>query len=165
MADTTGAVIGETIVVEETGVGLFQAKVRAGAATILVDEPVSAGGLGSGPNPFDLLSAALGSCTSMTIRLYARQKNWPLKNVRVSVTHHRPDLHARDLFEKEISFEGALDDAQKARLIAVAERCPVHLTLTRGADVTTKFAPDDKATEQQPKDLCEHMTNMEEACQ
>ena len=66
--------------------------------------------LGSGPNPFDLLSAALGSCTSMTIRLYARQKNWPLKRVRVSVTHHRPDLHARDLFEKEITIEGTLDE-------------------------------------------------------
>jgi putative redox protein len=162
MAGDSGPIIGETIVVDETGVGAFQAEVRAGAATILVDEPVSAGGLGSGPNPFDLLSAALGSCTSMTIRLYARQKNWPLKRVRVSVTHHRPDLHARDLFEKEITIEGTLDDAQKARLIAVAERCPVHLTLTRGADVTTKLT--DTKVSDEPKDLCEHMTNMVEAC-
>ena len=115
----------DAVVVEETGLGRYQVEARAGSAAFLVDEPVAVGGLGSGPNPYDLLAAALGACTTMTLRLYANQKAWPLRRVRASVKHHRPALNARDVFECEVTLEGDLDEAQRKRLMEVAERCPV----------------------------------------
>ncbi|MGZ3403619.1 MAG: OsmC family protein [Phenylobacterium sp.] len=162
-ATPSPAADGEPTVVEETGLGRFQVEARTGAAAILVDEPVSAGGLGTGPNPFDLLCAALGSCTAMTVRLYAERKSWPLKHVRVRVTHHRGTLHARDSFHREITLDGALDETQRTRLMEIAEHCPVHLTLERGADISSSLTPP-------PADLGgagapgEHMKTMEEAC-
>lgn len=142
-SDLKPGVEGEPVIVEETGLGRYQVEARIGSAAILIDEPVSAGGLGTGPNPFDLLSAALGSCTAMTIRLYAQRKAWPLTRARVRVTHHRGTLQARDNFHREITLEGALDEAQRARLMEIAERCPVHLTLERGAEVTSRLVPPD----------------------
>ncbi|MEI9994477.1 MAG: OsmC family protein [Rhizomicrobium sp.] len=153
---------GEAILVEETGAGRFQVKVTAHSASFLVDEPTEAGGLGTGPNPYDLLSAALGACSAMTVRLYAEQKKYPLAHVRVKVTHHRAALAARDVFTREISFEGALDAAQTARLLAVAERCPVYLTLTRGADVQTTIVQVPPGAD--PATKCEHRAGMDEAC-
>lgn len=117
---------GETIVVDETGRGVFQVEVKAGTSTFLMDEPVAAGGLGSGPNPYDLLSSAIGACTLMTIRLYARRKAWPLEKVRVKVTHHRDNLQDKDRFVREIELIGSLDGTQRARLLDIAMRCPVH---------------------------------------
>src|ERR1700709_17770 len=127
----------ETIMVAETGLGKYQVEARVGHAAILIDEPVSAGGLGPGPNPYNLLSAALGACTTMTIRLYADRKGWPLTHVSTAVRHSRAGLNARDSFTLDISLEGALDDLQRTRLMEIAERCPVHLTLARGSDVTS----------------------------
>ena len=95
----------ETVLVAETGLGKYQVEARAGDAAFLVDEPISAGGLGSGPNPYSLLSAALGSCTAMTIRLYANRKSWPLKRVQVAVRHSRASLQAIDVFEALTQFE------------------------------------------------------------
>lgn len=159
----TAAEGGETVVVDTTGVGRFQAEARVGTATFLIDEPVSAGGLGTGPNPFDLLSAALGSCTAMTIRLYAERKAWPVTHVRVRATHRRGTLNARDTFALEIGIEGALDETQRTRLMDIAARCPVHLSLERGADVASALLPT------RPDDVSrvgrEHMTTMEEACE
>jgi putative redox protein len=152
----------ETVVVSETGAGKFQVEVKVGGATFFADEPVAVGGLGSGPNPYDLLSAALGACTTMTIRLYANRKNWPLKQARVSVTHTRSSLQARDVFHRDIHLEGPLDDAQRAGLIAIAERCPVHVTLQRGSDITTQLVPDAMA-DRSGETGAGHMTTMEEA--
>jgi putative redox protein len=163
-AKSAGKAVGETIFIEETGLGRYQVEARVGSSTFLIDEPVAAGGLGSGPNPYDLLSSALGSCTLMTIRLYADHKKWPLARVRVRVTHHRGALQARDVFAREILLEGPLDDTQKARLLEVAERCPVHLTLHRGADVMTTLVPGEQPLGDQPTTECEHMKDMEEAC-
>src|ERR1700722_20156283 len=109
-------VAGETILVNETGKGDFQVEVRAGSSSFLMDEPIQAGGLGSGPNPYDLLSAAIGSCTLMTIRLYVRRRQWPLKRVRLKVTHHRESLQTKDRFVREIELMGPLDEKQRARL-------------------------------------------------
>jgi putative redox protein len=156
--------IGETVVVDETGVGRFQMEARMGPSAVLVDEPVAAGGLGTGPNPFDLLSAALGSCTAMTVRLYAERKGWPLAHVRVRVAHHRGGLQARDSFSADICLEGDLDDAQRTRLMEIAQRCPVHLTLERGADVAAKLVPADVRLGDETRTAGEHMKNMEEAC-
>ncbi len=154
--------VGETVIVEETGGGRFQAQVTSGSSTFLVDEPVSQGGLGSGPNPYDLLSAALGACTAMTIRLYAEHKKWPVTHVRVNVTHHRQTLAARDVFSREIVVDGPLDAEQKAKILEMAERCPVHVTLDRGSDVRTTLVhnPGGEATS-----LGEHMKTMTEATQ
>lgn len=152
----------ETVLVAETGLGKYQVEARAGDAALLIDEPVSAGGLGSGPNPYDLLSAALGSCTAMTIRLYANRKSWPLKRVQVAVRHKRVSLEANDLFEVDVTLEGVLDDAQRARLMEIGERCPVHLTLARGSQVRNVLLP--PARLPQPADSPAHMECMVEAC-
>jgi len=154
---------GEEVLVSETGLGRLQVEARTASGAILIDEPVSVGGLGSGPNPYDLMSAALGGCTAMTLRLYAERKGWPLVRVQVGVRHHRASLEARDLFERTIRLEGPLDEAQRAQLLAVAERCPVHRTLDRGADVkTTRTAA---ATIAEPSATAppEHMRDMREA--
>jgi putative redox protein len=155
--------IGEGVVVAETGRGRFQVEARTATSDFLVDEPIPDGGLGSGPGPYDLLSAALGACTAMTVRLYAQRKGWPLERVQVSVLHHRATLQARDLFDRTIDLRGALDEEQRDKLIQVAQRCPVHLTLERGADVRTTLS----ASEPTPSPSAasgEHMRDMEEAC-
>lgn len=152
----------EEIVVEDTGVGRYQVEARAGSSALLIDEPTSVGGLGSGPNPYDLLAAALGACTAMTMRLYASQKNWPLTRARVSVVHRRATLQAKDVFERRITLEGGLDDAQRARLLQIAERCPVHLTLSRGSDIQTTLAPAEPPPI--PGEGPQHKGGMDEAC-
>jgi putative redox protein len=151
---------GERVVVDETGGGAFQVEAHAGSSTFLIDEPMQAGGLGSGPNPYDLMSAALGACTLMTIRLYSRRKDWPLEHMRVSVTHFRDGLTAADRFVREIELVGSLDDAQRARLLEIANRCPVHLTLERGSTIETTLSNVAEA----PTTLCEHARDTNEAC-
>jgi putative redox protein len=136
-SDLSATPAGEAVLVSETGLGRLQVEARTASGAFLIDEPVSVGGLGSGPNPYDLMSAALGACTTMTLRLYAERKGWPLARVRVSVLHHRASLEARDLFYVAIDLEGDLDAAQKAQMMLIAERCPVHRTLDRGSDVKT----------------------------
>ena len=130
------------VVVEETGIGDFQVEVHAGTTHFLADEPAGVGGLGSGPTPYDLLCAGLGACTAMTLRMYARQKRWPLKRVRVCVGHTRDTSQPLpDVFVREIAIEGDLDATQRARLIAIAQRCPVHQSLERGIRVITQEVP------------------------
>jgi putative redox protein len=127
--------------VEETGEGALQVEVRAGGARFLADEPVEAGGLGSGPTPYDLLCAALGACTAMTLRLYAGRKRWPLGPLRIAVGHARDAAHMpADLFTREIALAGPLDAQQRAQLLAIADRCPVHRTLSAGARIVTADA-------------------------
>jgi putative redox protein len=155
---------GDRVVVAETHLGRLQLIARAPDASFIVDEPESAGGLGTGPNPYDLLSAALAACTALTIRLYADRKGWPLRHVEVGVRHHRASLEARDVFDRCIELDGPLDPDQRARLLEIAERCPVHQTLDRGADVTTRLAalidPEPAATEPS-----EHARDMAQAGQ
>ena len=154
----------ETILVAETGLGKYQVEARIGDSTFLMDEPVEAGGLGTGPNPYNLISAAVGACTTMTIRLYANRKGWPLTRVRTAVRHSRASLQAKDVFELDIALEGALDDAQRARLMEIAERCPVHLTLQRGSDVKANLMPVQEAAKMRPIDSAAHVNCMVEAC-
>lgn len=152
----------EAVLVEETHAGRYQVAVRAGGATFLADEPLAVGGLGSGPNPYEILGAALGSCTAMTVRSYADRKGWPLAHVSVRVAHVRATLEARDRFERRISFEGDLDAAQLAKLEAIANRCPVHQTLERGADVRTTIVPPGETTREESSG--QHVRDMNEAC-
>lgn len=163
MSESPSATVGEEVVVAETGVGRLQVEARTASGAFLMDEPISVGGLGSGPNPYDLMSAALGACTAMTLRLYAERKGWPLARVQVSILHHRASLDARDLFDRTIGLEGPLDDAQRAQLLSIAERCPVHRTLERGSEVRTSLA--DTAVTAEPSLAAppEHMRDAEAA--
>jgi putative redox protein len=148
----------ETAVVIETREGRFQVKADGGGSTFLVDEPVASGGLGSGPNPYDLLSTALAACTSMTLRLYAERKKWPLERVQVNAIHRRDSLSSKDIFETRIHLEGPLDEGQVERMMEIAERCPVHQTLARGAELrTSRDAGPMAATEVRPN----HVADME----
>lgn len=136
--------------VAETGMGKFQQEIVSGAHRLLADEPASFGGFDSGPSPYDFLSMALGSCTSMTLRLYADHKKLPLERVKVHVTHDK--VHAKDCedcsegrngridrFEREIEIDGPLDDAMRARLVEIADRCPVHKTLEKSSEIVTRL--------------------------
>ena len=123
---------------EETGDGKFQVAISTGDHVFLADEPVSVGGGGTGPSPFDLLSAALAACTTMTLRLYADGKKWPVTRIRTAVGHQKELADPQpDLFNVRISIEGAIDAEQRVRMMEIAERCPVHKTLERGARFTT----------------------------
>ncbi len=154
--------LGESVLVSETRLGKLQMVVRSGAYAFIADEPRAVGGLGSGPDPYGMMAAALGACTAMTIRLYADRHGWPLERVQVSVEHHRASLDARDLFERSISLEGPLDGDQRQRLLEMAEKCPVHRTLDRGSDVRTRLTPSMLPSAGQGPGS-EHMRDMEQA--
>ena len=139
------AVEPRSVVVTETGVGKFQQRITAGRHALIADEPVAAGGLDSGPGPYDLLLAGLGACTAMTLRLYAERKHLPLERVSVRLRHSR--IHAEDCetcetkegmldrIDKEIAVDGPLDEDARARLLEIAEKCPVNRTLKSEIDI------------------------------
>lgn len=150
--------------VEETGGGKFQVRITTASGAFLADEPVSVGGLGSGPTPYDLLGAGLGACTAMTCRLYASRKGWPLEQVVVQVGHVAKTASKPDHFTRAIGFRGALDDEQQARLLQIADRCPVHRTLTESATVSTEMLPSDRLEQGRPDGQENHLRFMQEAC-
>jgi putative redox protein len=124
---------------DDSGHGGLQILISAGAARFVGDEPTSLGGLGLGPTPHDLVAAGLAACTTQTLRLYAIRKGWPLGAVRVEVTQERKAGETpADTFTRRISLGGDLDDDQRARLMQIAEMCPVHRLLTAGARIVTE---------------------------
>jgi putative redox protein len=125
-----------------TGEGQFQVFVQTGSHHFLMDEPAAAGGLDSGPNPFDLLCSALAGCTLMTLKLYADRKGWTLDQLKVSVTHRKDAAEPKDRFECIVEL-GDVTSEQRERLLYIAGRCPVHLVLERGAEVPTIVDPDE----------------------
>jgi putative redox protein len=149
--------------VRETGQGRFQVAARTAEGSLLADEPVASGGLGSGPTPYGLLASALGACTVMTLRMYATRKAWPLEGATVRVLHRRTGLQARDRFAREIVLEGPLTAEQSRRLLEIANRCPVHLTLERGSDIVTTLARSPHLEGPRPADD-DHVRDMDEAC-
>lgn len=153
----------EGVEVRETGQGKFQVEVSAASTRFLADEPKAVGGLGSGPTPYDLLGSALGACTAMTVRLYADRKGWPLKSVAVRVLHRSGGATARDRFARELVLEGDLAPDQRRRLLEIAELCPVHETLDRGADIITVLAEHPSPSRLDPEPV-EHATEMERVC-
>jgi len=154
----------DEVIVAETGLGRYQLEARAGRNAIFVDEPVAVGGLGTGLNPYKLLSAALGSCKVMTMRLYAQNKGWKVDGISVSVRHSRANLQARDSFQADIILKGELDESQRARLVEIAGRCPVHLTLSRGSDVGTSLLPPGASFGVTATNTSTHAECMEQAC-
>ena len=133
-------------VVVRSGVGL-RAEIAAGRHLLGADEPVDAGGRDEGPDPYQLLLSALGACTSMTLKLYAQRKKWPLEAVTVRLSHarthkedceHPDDEHCRiERIEREVELEGPLTEDQKIRLGEIADRCPVHRTLESELEIVT----------------------------
>lgn len=138
------------VIVEDSDVGPFAEAVHAGAHTMLADEPVANGGNDTEPDPYSYLVTALGACTAMTLRLYARQKKWPLQKVKVQLKHDK--IYAKDCadcetkegkidrIERLIELEGPLDDIQRQRLLQIADQCPVHRTLTGEIRISTRLS-------------------------
>lgn len=155
---------GEAIVVEETGLGPYQLKVRAGSATFLLDEPMVAGGLGSGPNPYDLLSAALAASTVTTLRTYALSKQWSLEQIRIRLIRSRPARRGRDVLLRQIILLGALDEAQRTKLLKVADRCPIQASLKRGFVFTTELLAENLMDESAIT-RGEHMLEVRRSCE
>jgi uncharacterized OsmC-like protein/fermentation-respiration switch protein FrsA (DUF1100 family) len=139
-----------SVVVRETRNSKFQQTVSIGPHLLLADEPVTAGGEDTGPGPYDFVLAGLGACTSMTMRLYADRKSLPLERTTVTLKHSK--IHAEDCAECEtkagmldqiervIAMEGALDAEQRKRLMEIADKCPVHRTLTSEIHIVTRAA-------------------------
>jgi putative redox protein len=124
--------------VTETRAGKFQVEIDVRGHTILADEPVEVGGLGSGPDTYELLAAALGACTAMTARMYADYKGIALERVRVEVRHETGEGPPRDRFIREVAFDGDLTPEQTIRLFEIVEKCPVHNTLANGSRIETR---------------------------
>ena len=125
-------------IVAENGRGRYQQDVVIGPHRLVADEPASVGGNDAGPNPYDLLKAALGACTSMTLRMYAERKGLPLQRISVAVGHGKVD--GQDVFTRDITLTGALDGAMRARMLEIANRCPVHKTLSGNARIDSRLA-------------------------
>jgi putative redox protein len=138
-------------VIVRGGIGSLEQEVLAGRHRLVGDEPEGPDGHDAGPSPYDYLLAALGTCTSMTLTLYARRKQWPLETITVRLQHSR--VYATDCAEcetkegridridREIALGGPLDDGQRARLLEIADRCPVHRTLTSEVSIRTRLIP------------------------
>jgi len=140
--------LGGTVVVSSTGSGAFEQMLLNGRHTLLADEPKAVGGNDVGPGPYEFLLMSLGSCTSMTLQMYASRKKWPLAQVVVRLRHSK--VHAEDCadcednpkamidrIERTLEFVGGLDAEQRSRLLEIANQCPVHRTLSSKIDIKT----------------------------
>jgi putative redox protein len=141
------------VLVAETNEGRFQNFVLSGRHRMFADEPEAVGGLDSGPSPYDYMSIALAACTSMTLRMYADRKKLDLGKIQVSVDHAKVHLDdctdcatenagtggKIDRFERKISIDGTLDSALRAKMLEIADKCPVHRTLEHGGAVVTRL--------------------------
>lgn len=150
--ETMEALRTDNRVAARTGAGSFRTDILARGHALIADEPAAAGGDDLGPTPYDLLAAALGACTTMTVNMYAERKKWPLEEAIVRLRHSK--IHAEDeercetgearldQLARELTLVGPLDGEQRARLLEIANRCPVHRTLSAGVHITTELAED-----------------------
>jgi len=136
--------VDHAVVVEESGNGPYAQFVSVGHHVMGEDEPERFGGQDTGPAPYEYLLAALGGCTAMTVRMYAKRHEWPLEKVKVELRHekrHSPGTgEAVDRFHRTIRLSGGLTDDQRRKLTQIAERCPISRTLQRPSEVVTYLA-------------------------
>jgi len=132
------------VVVSENGRGPYQQTVCLGRHTLIADEPLAMGGEDAGPEPMDFLLAGLGACTSITLRMYAKRKNWPLTGVSVALTHDKlkldNDRGTVDRIARVITLEGELTAEQRQRLLAIANKCPMHRTLQSDTRIDSRLS-------------------------
>ena len=139
------------VLVTERSPTSFVQEITAGKHHFTADEPEKIGGTDTAPDPYDLLLSALGACTSITVRMYAKRKNWPLEGIEVRLHHHR--IHANDCrdcettangyldeIHKEITLRGPLTDEQRKRLYEISARCPVHKTLEGAVKIRSNLS-------------------------
>jgi len=131
-----------TLTVSENGLGRYQQTVSSGRHTLIADEPLAADGDDAGLAPFDFLLAALGSCTSITLRMYAQRKNLALTHVSVALTHEKIDVDGQrvDRIERIITLEGDLSAENRARLLEIANKCPMYRTLQSDIKIDNRVA-------------------------
>lgn len=131
-----------SVTVSENGQGPYQQQVSAGRHTLVADEPQTMGGDDAGLAPFDLLLAALGSCTSITLRMYAQRKNLALTHVSVALSHEKIDIDGRqvDRIERNITLDGDLSAEQRERLLEIANKCPIYRTLQSDITIDSRIA-------------------------
>jgi putative redox protein len=156
------------VIARPTGKGRFQAEIAVRGGNIIADEPVEAGGGGTGPTPYELLAAALAACTAMTLKLYAERKGWTLPPFSVEAAHRIVPAGAdgtpsRDVFNRHIAFEGPLGPEEQAKLLGVADKCPVHRTLMRGFEIVTDVGSG-AAAPIPVEPAAQHERDMEDAC-
>lgn len=127
----------------ETSDGAYAQAIKSRMHEWAAGEPVELGGTDNGPTPYELLLSALGACTSITLEMYAARKGWPLHRVHVMLEHSKEERAGEndgkpvDMIDRIVRLEGALDDEQRAKLIEIAEKCPVHRTLTNQININT----------------------------
>jgi putative redox protein len=146
--------------VTETLAGKYAQRVTVGPHRLEADEPTDVGGDDTGPSPYGLLLAGLGACTSMTVRMYAAHKQLPLERVSVRLRHQkvradecqdcRTETGKVDVIERELRIEGALSQAQRQRMLEIADRCPVHRTLHSEVVVRSRLASSDRDGDESP---------------
>lgn len=133
------------VIVSESGTGRYQQEILVGTHRLIADEPLDAGGDDAGPAPFDLLLASLGTCTAMTLRMYAERKELVVRKIKVALTLHRErrENESHDWIAREIEIDGDLSDAQRQRLQEIANRCPLHRALQHPwrIDTTLQASP------------------------
>ena len=132
----------DTVIVSETGEGGYANHVVTEHHLMRADEPENLGGLDTGPAPYEFISAGLGACTSITLRMYLNRKNWPVDHIRVNVTHSKEDPEngsdrQKDVFTRELQVTGDLSEDQRSRLVEIANKCPVHKTLHNASEIRT----------------------------
>jgi putative redox protein len=140
-----------SVEVVENGRGKFAVDISVGPHAMIADEPADVGGNDHGPSPHDFLLAGLGACTSMTLRMYAERKGFPLEQIQVRLTRRKikaadcPDCVTKEgeveEMTREITLIGDLDDATRQKLLEIANKCPVHKTLTGEIKIRTALAP------------------------
>jgi putative redox protein len=157
--------LGEAIIVEETGLGPFQLRARTGSVTFHIDEPISVGGMGAGPNPYDLLSAALAASSISTMRVYASSRKWRLDSICVRLVYTRNVPAHRDGMLRQVALVGPLTEAQRSELLKIVERCPIQLSLGRALEVRTELLSEALLDDSLAETRGEHMRQIMKICE